>query len=202
MAELLPADVPRIARVLDLIQDNASGSGLRVLDLACRTGAFCEALALAGMDVVGIEGRQENLDEAPKLSSITYELADIRTLSQERHGTFDVTLCLGLLYHLDAQAALDLLRAVADVTSEFAILDTHTSINQNIVEIEGEKFFGHAYSEPDGPWSSIGNKTSWWFTDESLRHLVSIAGLHVQEVEAPEGVDPGRRWYLLRGAEL
>jgi SAM-dependent methyltransferase len=197
-AEPLPADVPRIARVLDLIQENAPGQKLRVLDLACRAGSFCEALALAGMDVVGIEGRQENLDKAPELPNITYELADVRSLSRKKHGLFDVTLCLGLLYHLDAQEALDLLRAIADVTTRFVILDTHVSANKHAVQLEGCELFGHSYAEPDGPWSSIGNKTSWWFTEESLHKLSLMACLDVQEVEAPQGIDPDRRWFLLR----
>lgn len=195
---ILPADRPRIAHVLHLIRNYAPTEPLRVLDLACRTGAFSVALGGQGMKVLGIEGRQDNLDEAPEHPNVTYELADVRLLSRQRHGTFDVVLCLGLLYHLDAQGALNLLRAMAEVTTGMAILDTHISCDgTEVVEVEGRTFNGHIYPEPDGPWSSIGNNASWWFTAQSLQELAALASWNMQPVPSPDGVDVDRCWYLL-----
>lgn len=202
MAEILAADRPRIAHVLHLIRSHAPTGPLRVLDLACRTGAFSVAVGGQGMKVLGIEGRQDNLDEAPEHPNVTYELADVRLLSRERYGTFDVVLCLGLLYHLDASDALNLLKAMAEVTTGMAILDTHISCNgTDVVNVEGHAFSGHAYAEPDGPWSSIGNDASWWFTAQSLQELTTLAGWELQPVPNPEGVAVDRCWYLLSKME-
>jgi hypothetical protein len=202
MAEILAADRPRIAHVLQLIEQYAPTGPLRALDLACRTGAFSVAVGGQGIKVLGIEGRQDNLDEAPRHPNVTYELADVRTLSRERHGIFDVVLCLGLLYHLDAQSALNLLRVMAEVTTGIAILDTHISCNgTDVTEVEGHTFSGHAYPEPDGLWSSIGYAASWWFTPPSLQELTALAGWDLRSVPKPEGVAADRCWYLLQKTE-
>jgi 2-polyprenyl-3-methyl-5-hydroxy-6-metoxy-1,4-benzoquinol methylase len=40
--------------------------------------------------------------EALELENLEVRLEDVRALDPQRHGAFDVVLCLGLLYHLDA----------------------------------------------------------------------------------------------------
>ena len=58
--------------------------------------------------MVAIEGREANAAKARVaaevlgLERLEIRVEDVRELSAERHGTFDVVLCLGLLYHLDA----------------------------------------------------------------------------------------------------
>lgn len=96
------ADRQRLARVIDLIRARTPLEGLRVLDLACRTGVFTAGLAAEGADVLGIEGRGGNLAHASEGRGITYLHEDVRDLSVAEHGSHDVTLCLGILYHLYA----------------------------------------------------------------------------------------------------
>ena len=194
-----PGDPERTAGVLALIRERAEVPGLRVLDLACRTGAFSIALAEAGADVLGIEGRPENLDRIPA-STARYELGDVRDLSAERHGTHDVTLCLGILYHLDIMDAIGLLRAMREVTTGFAIIDTHIGAPLDTVMVEGRIFHGHWYGEPPGLWSSIGNPSSWWFTPDSLDDAIRVAGWatveRVPNVPWP-GEPAGRQWRVI-----
>lgn len=197
-----PGDRERPAYVLDLIRDRVVLHGLRVLDLACRAGAFSTVLADAGAQVLGVEGRIENLTMAPARPTLRYALGDVRDLSRERHGTFDVTLCLGILYHLDAADALALLRAMRDVTEPggFAIVDTHVGEDQDVVWVGDRPYRGHRYSEPsDGWWSAIGNPSSWWFTPESLDDALTHAGWttleHLPGVRWP-GEPPGRHWLV------
>src|SRR5262245_49012933 len=80
---------------------------LRVLDLACLEGQFGIEFALHGAQVVGIEGREVNLAKARfakevlALNNIDLVLDDVRYLSKDKYGEFDVVLALGILYHLD-----------------------------------------------------------------------------------------------------
>lgn len=195
MAEFLADDRPRMALVSHLVAKYGAASGLTVLDLACRTGSFCHALASQGHWVTGIEGRQSNLDKAHIHPNIEYELGDVRDLRLDVQ--FDVTLCLGLLYHLTAQDALNLLRTLRIVTRQFVILDTHVSTAEEQTELESRTFYGHSYPEPEGEWASIKNETSWWFTEDSLQDLLTLAGWRSVCVERPEGAAPDRCWFVL-----
>jgi SAM-dependent methyltransferase len=192
-------DPERVQRVIDLIRQRGNIAGLTVLDLACRTGAFATALAAAGATVLGVDGRQENLDHAPA-STAQYMHGDVRDLSTGSHGTHDVTLCLGILYHLDPADAFGLLTAMRAVTSRFAIVDTHTGADTDTVHVAGVEYRGSWYTEPDGPWSAIGNPRSWWFTEQALHDAARNAGWKtVEPIAGP--VWPGeagdRRWLVL-----
>lgn len=207
------ADAARLNRVKGLIWERLDDhfeddlTGLRVLDLASRIGVFSEALAADGATVVGIEGRQANLDQIPAPARATYVKSDVRMV--DFTSQFDVTLCLGLLYHLEAHDALALLRALVGCTKRFMILDTHISAppGNEWREIEGYPFRGSVYGEGDAraPWSAMHNLTSFWFTDASLRLLLIQAGWG--EIETIEGAAyPGepedRRWYVVYPREV
>lgn len=185
-----PGDAERPAGVLDIVRTkrgSADLTGVRVLDLACRTGAFAAAFHEAGADAVGIEGRQENLDMA--YPGPRYVPGDVREMLGLIGGErFDVTLCLGILYHLDAPDALRLLRDMRTATEGFAIVDTHIGAPVDEVEVKGQAFAGQWYGEPPGLWSSIGNPRSWWFTDDSLDDAARFAGWTTVERH------PGIRW--------
>lgn len=203
---IAPGDPERIAYVQEIITARRGGlAGVPVLDLACRTGQFTTALAKAGARAVGVEGRAENIAMARKTKGARFVQADVRDLSAQAHGTHDVVLCLGILYHLDAVDALGLLRAIRSVTSEggFAILDTHVSAGGNTTVVDGTSYEGIWWTEPAEArtrWSAIGNLASWWFSPESLRRACADAGW--SEFEALEGVryegeSAGRMWAVL-----
>lgn len=199
-----PGDDERIAIALYLAETTiGSINGKLVLDLACRTGAFARAFARKGALSVGIEGNVENFSQIPSFTNTEYYHDDVRNLSQEVYGSFNVTLCLGLLYHLEPDDALTLLAAMRSVTQECAIIDTHISLDppNNHVLIKGNKFYGHWYDEgKPSRWSSIGNARSWWFTPDSLRTLCHEAGWigvtdHPDLIWENQAAD--RRWWVL-----
>lgn len=193
-----PGDPERTQGVLDIVSSRVELGGLKVLDLACRTGAFGSVLAAAGAEVLGLEGRQENLDMA--YPGPRYVLGDVRDLDPEVHGTHDVTLCLGILYHLDAEDAVKLLKAMRAVTTGFAVIDTHAGVPADITRVGDVTFHGNWYGEPPGQWSSIGNPRSWWFTPESLDDAVRLAGWtaidHHPGIRWP-GEPAGRHWLVI-----
>lgn len=199
-----PGDPERTAGVLGIVRERVKSlDGLRVLDLACRTGAFSRALAEAGAEVLGIEGKSANFDRIPATPNAQYVLDDVRNLSAEKYGHFDITLCLGILYHLEAQDAVNLLRAIREVTRKYAVIDTHVGPATAAVAVDGgtQTYAGHMYNEgEDGPWSALGNQFSFWFTPESLKQACRYAGW--AEVEELPGIrwpgEPqGRYWLVL-----
>lgn len=198
-----PGDVERTAGALGIVGERADLDGLRVLDLACRTGAFTFAFAAAGAQAFGLEGRAENLVQAAERqpeNDAQYMLGDVRDLDPAVHGTFDVTLCLGILYHLGAEDAVKLLRAMRAVTTGFAVIDTHIGAPVDSADVDGATYQGQWYGEPPGRWSSIGNPRSFWFTPEALDDAVHGAGW--TEIEHHPGIrwpgEPaGRHWLVI-----
>ncbi len=203
------ADALRLARVMEIIRDRTGRgavgelTGLRVLDLASRIGVFSERLADAGATVVGIEGRQVNLDQVPHPRRATYVKSDVRMVDFESH--FDVTLCLGLLYHLPAADALELMRSLARITDDFMVLDTHIALETTATAVildEGKSYEGAIYSEGDAtaPWSAMRNVESFWFTDGSLiRMLLDADWQTIVPLLTPAYPDEplDRRWYVV-----
>jgi FkbM family methyltransferase len=72
------------------------------LDAGCGVGFFSQILQECGLRVEGFDGRTENVIEARKrFPEISFEKGDIESADILALGKFDVTLCFGLLYHLE-----------------------------------------------------------------------------------------------------
>lgn len=173
--------------------------GKRILDLACRTGLFTVALAKAGADVVAIEGRQENLDLAPRVDGVQYILGDVRALPDL--GQFDAVLCLGILYHLGAADAVALLGNLRTLTSQ-VIVDTHVGEEDESILLDHREYHGRTYLEPPGLWSSLDLTSSWWFSLNSLNDAFCATGWTCTPVEgvAYTGEPVNRRWFVLEAS--
>lgn len=188
-------DEIKLRRVMQIICDHSPRpvSDLRVLDLACLEGLYCVELALRGATVVGVEGREANIAKArfarDALSLTRVELvrADVRTLSREAYGQFDVVLCLGLLYHLPAADAARLVRTIASMCTGFAILDTQVALTPDVATVDEDRvYWGHHWREHEpgttpevrlrALWKSLDNETSFYFTRPSLLNLLMHSG--------------------------
>lgn len=72
------------------------------LDAGCGIGFFSEVLRECGLDVVGFDGRRNNVDEAKRrYPLISFRDGDIQNEGIRNMGHFDLVLCFGLLYHLE-----------------------------------------------------------------------------------------------------
>lgn len=95
-------------------------SGLTAVDLACHEGWFAFHLAQRGAaPVLGLDARPSHVSDAALMAramgigSFSARVLDIENASSEEIGTHDLTLMLGLLYHLENPVrALRLARAV------------------------------------------------------------------------------------------
>ena len=149
--------------------------------------------------VVGIEGRQLYVDrskfiaECAGLSNVEFEQGDVRHISKEKTGSFDLVLFFGILHHLSSEDYFPMLKSLADVTDDTLMLYTHTSepgwevkfkLSEEITNDDGLK--GRLYREhPDGATAeqkkqrirnSIDNTFSFWAREASLFEALKRAG--------------------------
>ena len=198
---------PRLRQVLQLVSDIMGSedlSGVAVADLGCLEGAFAIELALHGAQVVGIEGRETNVSRASfaatslSLDRCTFALDDARNFAKDKYGEFDVVLCLGLLYHLDAGSVFGLLGAMHESVRRAVLIDTHVSLTGGrVIQFGGRTYSGHFFREhgtTDTPadrqareWASLDNPESFWLTRSSLFDAVAAAGFSsVLECHLPQ----------------
>jgi SAM-dependent methyltransferase len=194
----------RLLRVRQLVYDLIGPvAGLRILDLGCLEGLYAIEFALQGAEVVGIEGREPNIEkarfvkEALALEKLELIQDDVRNLSADRYGTFDVVLCIGLLYHLDAPDVFVFLEQLGAVCTRLAIVDTHIALSPRTTrDYDGRQYAGLPFVEHDPAasdderarqlWASLDNAESFWPTEASLLRALSDVGFTtVTEVKLP-----------------
>jgi 2-polyprenyl-3-methyl-5-hydroxy-6-metoxy-1,4-benzoquinol methylase len=202
-------DEIKLKRIVQVISDVCGRplETLRILDLACLEGLYAVELARRGANVVAIEGREANIEKARfvkqalALDNLELIQDDVRHLNTPQHGQFDVVLCLGILYHLDAPDVFDFLNRIAEVCQRVAIVDTHVSMSNTEFHLfNGKKYWGRSYAEhradvtPEEKaktlWASLENAKSFWFTRSSLYNCLSQVGFtSVYECHTPSESD-------------
>ncbi|HEY3248755.1 MAG TPA: class I SAM-dependent methyltransferase [bacterium] len=127
----------RKAYFFDPLVDLCGGSlvGKRVLDLGCNAGFWSLLAVQAGCaEVVGIDARQMHIEQAnfvfevKQVPAARYRFicGDVYQTLTADIGTFEVVLCLGLLYHLDKH--LELLELISKLNSDLLVIDTALSL--------------------------------------------------------------------------
>lgn len=112
---------------------NACGgsfAGKRILDVACNCGGFSVEAAkhnseyVLGIDIVDHYIEQANfIKNALGLGQVDFKVMDIEKLEKENVGQFDVTLCFGILYHLENP--IHVMKQVSSVTKKIMLVDTN-----------------------------------------------------------------------------
>jgi SAM-dependent methyltransferase len=197
-----------------MVSDLLGGSleDIRVIDLACEEGLFGIELARRGAKVLGVEGRAGNVARAHFAKSAlgldSYEVVqdDVRNVTRDKYGEFDVVLNLGILYHLDAPDVFELVYGLSDMCTRFMFLSTHYGhFARRHHTFRGQTYWGAPYPEhrPDTTAqqrlalmrASLDNPVSFWPTLPSLLNLLSDAGFtSVLEARSPRdapGEQPG-----------
>jgi len=214
----IAGDEVKLRRILQIVSDLSQRplSSLRVLDLACLEGMYAVELARHGAEAVGIEGREVNIEKARfakdvlGLENLSFVQDDVRNLSVETYGSFDVVLCLGILYHLDMPDVVRFLERIAEVCRGFAVIDTHISpARERSYTYAGRTYWGRVFKEHKTSstsedrarqlWASLDNPDSVWLTRSSLYNALSHAGFtSVHECHVPaETVKPIDRVTLI-----
>ena len=172
---------------------------LRILDLACLEGRYSIENARLGATVLGIEVRELNLAKARfakkalGLRNVEFMKADVRNISRETLGTFDVILMNGILYHIDKADQLSLLQSAANMCTEMMYIDTHVSLtpdaeftkdNITFTGTEWEEFSPEATLKEREKmlWASYENPKSFKLSLPSLLAALKHVGFHSTEV--------------------
>lgn len=135
----------RLAMAEEAVGDHfgARAAGLACLDIGCHEGFYSLAMARRGMRVIGVDAREENLRrarfvaEAMGAGNVEYRLGRVETLAKDEGRAYDLTLFLGVLYHVEDPMLC--LRQVAAVTGEMCAIET-----QVVDEVEGFAEWGAA----------------------------------------------------------
>ena len=200
-----PLQARRVQRVLQVAADTNCKplDALRVLDLGSHEGKFAVEFARHGADVVAVEVRAAHVEKAQlvrdwfELDNLELVQDDVRSVSAERHGSFDVVLCLGLLYHLGAADGVDLMSRVSQLCRRVAIVDTQIGLSGRVRHRSGAaEYRGALYREhledttsaerEQITGASIDNPLSFWFTRPSLCNLLADVGFS----SVYEGLNP------------
>lgn len=176
----------RIARTVRHVADFARRplSELRILDLGAYEGGFSIELARRGATVVAVEGREAHAEKARfaaevlGLDRMSVVRADIRNLRELALGSFDVVLCLGVLYHLPAEDVFSVAAETARHCGGFAIVETQVALTATrSVSSGGRDYRGRSYVEDvRRQGASLDNPESFWPTRASLFNLLTDAG--------------------------
>ena len=132
----LPPGVEKIhdtrLALMDAALDRAVGrdcASLTAVDLACHQGWFALQLARRGFrEIVGVDARDEHLADARLMAEVLgarafrTQKADLEDARASDFGTYDVTLMLGLLYHLENPVRV--LRLARALTRRVMVIET------------------------------------------------------------------------------
>jgi 2-polyprenyl-3-methyl-5-hydroxy-6-metoxy-1,4-benzoquinol methylase len=213
-----PATDHRLRRLVQSAADSIKKplSECRVLDLACLEGHYAIEFALHGAESVGIEAREVSLRKCNfvkqnlGLNKLSFFQDDVRNLSVEKYGYFDIVICSGILYHLKADDLPDFIQAMADVCTGILLLDTFIAFSSQTTQtVKGNVLHGHHYGEHESDddekskieklWASIDNASSFWLTEPTLVNLLMQSGFTtVSDILSPTmpGNMADRKTYL------
>src|SRR5205807_5622889 len=144
--------------------------------------------------VLGIEGREAHIAKATfvkdalSLDNLEFVRDDVRNLSKKKYGSFDVVLCLGILYHLDVPDVFQFIERIAEVCDDIAIIDTRIAPGPTASYVyDGITFLGNRINEGHNItdtaeeklkryWASLDNITSFHLSRTSLQCMLSRVG--------------------------
>jgi tRNA (mo5U34)-methyltransferase len=135
------ADCLSTAAKLQLTEDC---TGMRVLDLGASDGYYSILLKKRGArEVIAIDHRSPEKTGFPILKElygvdVEYYTDSVYNISPEKYGTFDIVLCLGVLYHL--RNPLLLLDRIREVCTSQLYVESHAIDNYMLQWKEGKPF--------------------------------------------------------------
>lgn len=143
------------------------------VDLACGHGKFAIVAKELGWRVTAVDARSKRMPMTPGIDWIQSDVRDFDV------SGYDVIGNLGLLYHMDLDSQIDLLKRCAGTKM---ILDTHVSLEPDSQE---RGYAGHYFDELAGRTeeqhrasgtASWENLSAFWADENSLHRLLRDCG--------------------------
>jgi SAM-dependent methyltransferase len=178
---------------------------VRCLDAACNEGHFAFEIAKRGAkEVVGFDARDGNIRKADfvrtqlGVRNASFRVDNVFAVSPERYGTFELTLCLGLMYHLEDP--MGALRRLRSVTTELCVIDTEVARSGSHATIERGPKDGlvdtgdviAVVAEPEWTWNPLSSVTGISLIPSlsALRTMLAHAGFtNVTQAAPVEGAN-------------
>ena len=151
-------------------------AGMRVLDLGCNAGYWSLQAIDAGCSfVLGVDARSMHVEQAnfvfevKRIEGDRYRFlhADVFALTSAELGSFDLLLCLGLLYHVSRP--VDLLLQADALSTDLLVIDTNLSL-------ASDASFLLVHERIDDPRNAIRNGFVLWPTSQAVVGMVSSLG--------------------------
>ncbi len=130
----------RQATLQKFLPDLKEALSLRTaVDVGCGAGYFSTFLCEMGFQVVALDARQENIEEAARRHpGIEFHTVDLEDSAIQKLGRFDLVFCFGLLYHLENP--LRAFRHLFALTNQLLLLES--------MAIPGERPILYLHDEP------------------------------------------------------
>jgi len=194
-------------RIFRYLLASVGREGDRVVDLGAGHCAFSRVAREMGYLVTAVDARTERKPDDADLGTIRFVEADVREFDL---AGFDIIVFLGLLYHLDLPAQVDILRRCA-VTKAPVILETQVHVEAMVPASETRPwartlvrrgdYEGVVFPEGDNPMASVGNRESFWATEPALLAMLRDAGFtHATIIDPLLQSKYGARRFLLLNA--
>lgn len=132
--ELQSIHKTRAALVFPFLDEYYRGrwDGIRCIDIACHQGWFASQVAIRGAkSVLGLDVKESHIEMAnaikcmSSLGNIEFDLKNLYDINRRELGTFDLTLLLGILYHLDNP--IGALRIAREMTTDLCLIETQVA---------------------------------------------------------------------------
>jgi SAM-dependent methyltransferase len=107
---------------------------LRILDLGCGDGVYSIEAGLRGAYVLALDARTQHMNlgaafaERHGLDNVRFSQEDVRQVTRETRGGFEVVYCLRILYHLDTPDVFTVLENVHELCGWMVVVDTFISL--------------------------------------------------------------------------
>lgn len=208
----LRTHAPKRTRLADLVKHAwpsllraAGGSleGQHVLDVACNCGGFSFEAAKAGAEaVLGIEIVDLYLEQANfikdclGLSNVAFKKLSAEEVEGSAIGTFDITFCFGILYHL--QDPVSTMKKLSSVTRKIMVVDTETIRTPFVRKPIWAMNFPSPY-RPTTPHSTTalwreGDHCQFTPNEQAVVSLLKFIGFHDVTCIRPASRDLERRY--------
>jgi len=177
-------------RVIGVLAAQTPGGLTTCVDVGSGPGWFAERLAGLGLNVTGVEGRQELADEAARrVPSARFHCLNVESAADMGGiGAFDLTFCFGLLYHTENPFAV--VRNLATLTGQVLFVESQVlPTDEPILRIISE---GQNHTQGLTYHSVIASRAA-------LVKMLQTAGFtwvaeYTGQINHPDFVDSDDRW--------